>query len=100
VARGTVTPVVVCRVPHRSTARMADLNRHGDNGETVGDVSYISKVRIERLGGPQRLAYLPAEESPVTFGVHSEVAEHYGVDPERYPPHATTLDYVVAAAAG
>ncbi len=66
----------------------------------MGEVSYISKVRIERLGGPQRLAYLPTEESPVTFGVHSEVAEHYGVDPERYPPHATTLDYVVAAAAG
>jgi hypothetical protein len=41
--------------------------------------SYVSRVRIERLGGPQRLAYLPAEEEPVAFGVHSEVAEHYGV---------------------
>ena len=66
----------------------------------MGEVSYISKVRIERLGGPERLAYLPAEDKPVTFGVHSEVAEHYGVDPAQYPPHATTLDYVVAAAAG
>jgi hypothetical protein len=36
----------------------------------------------------------------VAFGVHSEVAEHYGVDPERFPPRATTLDYVVAAAGG
>jgi uncharacterized OsmC-like protein len=36
----------------------------------------------------------------VTFGVHSEVAEHYGLSPERFPPHATTLDYVVAAAGG
>ena len=66
----------------------------------VGNVSYVSRVRIERLGGPQRLAFLPAEESPVVFGVHSEVAEHYGVRPEQYPPHATTLDYVVAAAGG
>ena len=66
----------------------------------MGDVSYVSLVRIERLGGPQRLAYLPAEEEPVVFGVHSEVAAHYGVPPEKFPPHATTLDYVVAAAGG
>jgi uncharacterized OsmC-like protein len=64
------------------------------------DPAYVSKVRIERLGGPQRLAYLPAESEPVAFGVHSEVAEHYGVDAERFPPHAATLDYVVAAAGG
>jgi hypothetical protein len=63
-------------------------------------VAYVSRVRIERLGGPQRLAHLPAEDEPIAFGVHSEVAEHYGVDPERFPPHATTLDYVVAAAGG
>jgi hypothetical protein len=61
---------------------------------------YVSHVRIERLGGPQRLAYLPAEDEPVAFGVHAEVAEHYGVSPEQFPPHATTLDYVVAAAGG
>ena len=61
---------------------------------------YVSRVRIERLGGPQRLAYLPAEPEPITFGVHSEVAEHYGVPPGAFPPHATTLDYVVAAAGG
>jgi len=62
--------------------------------------AYVSKVRIERLGGPQRLAYLPAESDPIAIGVHSEVAEHYGADPEKFPPHATTLDYVVAAAGG
>ncbi len=66
----------------------------------MAEVSYISRVRIERLGGPERLAYLPAEKEPITFGVHSEVAEHYGVPPERFPPHATTLDYVVAAGGG
>ncbi|MDQ6820743.1 MAG: hypothetical protein M3076_10500 [Actinomycetota bacterium] len=57
-------------------------------------------MRIERLGGPQRLAYLPAEDEPVTFGVHTEVADHYGVSPADFPPHATTLGYVVAAAGG
>lgn len=64
----------------------------------VGNFSYVSRVRIERLGGPQRLAYLPPERSPVVFGVHSEFAEHYRVGPDQYPPHATTLDYVVAVA--
>jgi len=63
-------------------------------------VAYRSRVRIERKSGPMRLAYLPAEKEPVIFGVHSEVAEHYKVFPDAYPPHATTLDYVVAAAAG
>lgn len=63
-------------------------------------VVYTSRVRIERQRGPMRLAYLPAEESPVVFGVHSEVAKHYKVSPDAYPPRATTLDYVVAAAAG
>jgi hypothetical protein len=66
----------------------------------AGDVIYTSKVRIERVKGPLRRAYLPVEESPVLFGVHSEVAEHYKVDPAVHEPHTTTLDYVVAAAAG
>lgn len=63
-------------------------------------VVYTSNVKIERVKGPLRRAYLPQVESPVMFGVHSEIAEHYGVDPEVHDPHATTLDYVVASAAG
>lgn len=63
-------------------------------------VVYTSRVRIERVQGPLRRAYLPAETAPILFGVHSEVAEHYGVDPEAFEPRATTLDYVVAAAGG
>ena len=64
------------------------------------DVVYTSAVRIERVKGPLRRAYLPQEDEPVLFGVHSEVAEYYGVDPQIHEPHATTLDYLVAAAAG
>jgi hypothetical protein len=66
----------------------------------MADPTYVSKVRIERLGGPQRLAHLPAQDEPVAFGMHAEVAEHYGVDPDSFPPRPTTLDYVVAAAGG
>lgn len=63
-------------------------------------VVYRSKVRIERVRGPMRRAWVPAREAPVTFGVHSEVAKNYGVSPDDYPPDTTTLDYVVAAAGG
>lgn len=64
------------------------------------DVAYRSRVRVERVRGPLRHATIPAERDPVVFGVHSEVAAHYGVAPDASPPHATTLDYIVAAAAG
>ncbi len=66
----------------------------------MSDVVYTSRVRIERQRGPLRLAYLPAESEPVAFGVHGAIAEHYGVDPDVAEPHATTIDYVAAAAGG
>ena len=66
----------------------------------MGEVVYRSEVRIERVKGPLRRAFLPAEREPVLMGVHGAVAAHYKVSPEASPPHATTLDYVVAAAAG
>lgn len=66
----------------------------------MGEVAYRSEVSIERLRGPLRRATLPAEPEPVAFGVHGAVAEHYKAAPGTYEPHATTLDYIVAAAAG
>lgn len=64
------------------------------------DVAYRSQVRIERKAGPVRLAWVPGESQPVRFGVHGAIAEHYKVDPAKTERHATTIDYVVAAAAG
>lgn len=64
------------------------------------DVAYVSEARIEPLEGPIRAAHLPAEAEPTLYGVHGAVAEHYGVPAGAYPAHATTLDHVVAAAAG
>ena len=64
------------------------------------DIVYVSNGRIERVKGPLRRAYLPVEQEPVLFGVHSEVAEHYKVDPNVHEPHATTLDYVISATGG
>ena len=64
------------------------------------DIAYTSRVKVVRQGGPMRLAWLPAEPEPGHFGVHGAIAEHYKVPPDKFPPHATTLDYIVAAAAG
>ena len=66
----------------------------------MGEVVYRSEDRIVRERGPVRQAWLPAEPEPVTFGAHGAVAQHYKVAPDAFPAHATTLDYIVAAAAG
>ncbi len=66
----------------------------------MSEVVYRSQVRVERVKGPVRRAYLPAEAEPVVFGVHGAVAGHYKVPTAVLEPHATTLDYIVAAAAG
>jgi hypothetical protein len=66
----------------------------------VGDVAYTSKVHVVRERGPLRTATVPGRDEPVTFGVHGEIAEHYGVAPNEYPFDATTIDYLVASAGG
>src|SRR5712664_52706 len=69
-------------------------------GGLMGEVAYRSEVRGERVKGPLRRAYLPAEKEPVLFSTDGPVAVHYKAQPGTYEPHATTLDYVVAATAG
>ncbi|NNF28231.1 MAG: hypothetical protein HKN73_13485 [Gemmatimonadetes bacterium] len=60
--------------------------------------TYEARIRIERLRGPHRKAYLPGNDSAVDFGVHGAIAQAYGIEPEQ--EHTTTLDYVVAATGG
>lgn len=66
----------------------------------MSEVVYRSESRIERVKGPLRRAHVPGEQEPVLFGVHGAIAEHYGRAPGSYDPHATTIDYVVAATGG
>ena len=40
------------------------------------------------------------KKSRSIFGVHSEIAEHYGVSTDVEEPHSSTLDHLVAAAGG
>lgn len=64
------------------------------------EVVYVSRVRIERIRGPLRRAEVPGSSEPIWFGVHDEIADHYGVARGSEAERTTTLDYVVAAAAG
>jgi len=64
----------------------------------MSNVVYRSCSRIIRNKGPFRSARLPVTDELVEFGVHSAIAEHYGVNPDR--DVATTLDYIVAATGG
>ena len=66
----------------------------------MADIAYVSEVRVERLGGPLRAAYLPGEDEPTVYGMHGAVAEHYGMEPGSSPSHASTIDHVVGAALG
>ncbi len=66
----------------------------------MSEVAYTSRVRVEPVEGKTRRAYIPPDEEKVLFGVHSEVAAHYGVSPDQETPRPTTLDYLVAAAGG
>ena len=66
----------------------------------MSDVVYRAEIPITRVKGPLRLAQMPAEPEPVRFGTHGPIARHYGVTGEVAEPHATTIDYVVAAAGG
>ena len=67
----------------------------------MGEVTYVSRVELERTKGPLRSAKLPAESQLVWFGTHGAIAKHYGVDESKLKEvHATTLDYIVAAAGG
>ena len=64
----------------------------------MNNTVYQANIRIERTRGPHRLAYLPALDGPVEFGVHGAIAKHYGA--KGVTEAATTLDYVIAATGG
>jgi hypothetical protein len=59
---------------------------------------YTSRVRIERINGPIRHAYVAPFSEPIRFGVHGGVKQFYGVEPEEELP--ATLDHIVAAVGG
>jgi hypothetical protein len=61
---------------------------------------YVSHVRVERIRGPLRAGRGARICRAVYFGVHDEIADHYGVPRGSDAERTTTLDHVVAATAG
>ncbi len=59
---------------------------------------YLSRVRIQKLEGAHRLAWIEPFQDPLEFGVHGPIAEFYGRATAE--PIPTTLDHVVAATGG
>ena len=66
----------------------------------MSELAYVSEVRVERMGGPLRAAYLPGEEEPTVYGMHGAIADHYGAAQGDFPSHASTIDHLVGAALG
>lgn len=64
----------------------------------MSDPQYRSRVRIQKLEGPHRKAWIEPFDEPIEFGVHAGIAEFYGATTEEELP--ATLDHVVAAAVG
>ena len=63
-------------------------------------IVYSARVRVEARPGGLKLIHLPAEAQPVPMGMHGPIAKHYNVLDAAYTPRASTLDYVIGAAAG
>ncbi|UOR13677.1 hypothetical protein [Halobacillus amylolyticus] len=58
----------------------------------------ISKVRIYQDEPPNRRAYIGNFDEPFHYGIHGGVKEFYKAEPE--VEHPSTLDHIVASAAG
>ncbi len=61
----------------------------------VAEVVHTSRLRIERVKGPIRQAFLEGFDTPIRFGVHGGIKAFYGVEPDEDVP--ATLDHMVAA---
>ena len=58
---------------------------------------YVSRARIEIVGGLHRRARLPLGHA-AEFGVHGAIRDHFRLSPERELP--LPVDYIVAATGG
>ena len=64
----------------------------------MGKLIHTSKVSNEQLQRPIRHAFIEHFEEPTYYGVHTAIADFYGVTPETEYP--STLDHIIAAVGG
>jgi len=62
------------------------------------DPIYTSRIRIEKVKGPIRDAFIEPFQNPIRFGTHGAIKHFYGHEPEVELP--ATLDYMIAAIGG
>ena len=62
------------------------------------EIVYTGLLRIERVKGPLRQAFLENFDQPIRFGVHGGIKKFYGIEPEEEVP--ATLDHIVGAVGG
>lgn len=64
----------------------------------MAEIVHTSRIRIVQDTPPVRRAFIESFEDPIYFGVHSNIAKFYGMEPEvQYP---ATLDHLIAAVGG
>ncbi len=64
----------------------------------MGKPIHTSHIRIVQDRRPLRRAYIEHFEEPTLYGVHTAIADFYGVKPETEYP--STLDHLIGAVAG
>ncbi len=64
----------------------------------MGRLVHTARIRIEKDDGPNRRAYIEGFETPLLFGVHTNIKKFYGLEPEEERP--ATLDHLIAAVGG
>ena len=61
-------------------------------------IVHIARARVYQEVRPNRRAFVADFPEPIRYGVHGGIKDFYGITPEE--EHASTLDHLVAAAAG
>ena len=59
---------------------------------------HTSRIRLEKIKGSIRHAYVENFKEPIRFGVHGGSKHFYGIEPEEEMP--ATLDHMIAAVGG
>ncbi len=64
----------------------------------MGELVHTSKIRVVQEERPLRLAYIEHFTEPVKYGMHTAIADFYGVTPKE--EHPSTLDHLIGAVGG
>ena len=64
----------------------------------MGELIHTSHVRVVQDQRPVRRAFIEKFDEPFYYGVHSAIADFYGVTPAEEIP--STLDHMIGAVGG